>query len=52
MYEYPIYKHLIQFSHMVDANGQLKAGEHCPSGTPEAQNQTEEGKATENLVAQ
>lgn len=52
MYEYPIYKHLIQFSQMVDANGQLKAGEQFATGTPEAQNQTEEGKATDNLVAQ
>lgn len=39
MYEYPIFKHLIQFSQLVDADGILKE-----APTPPAGQQTEENK--------
>jgi len=43
MYDYPIYKHLIQFSLMVDSNGHLNSDE-IPTANPQPPKLNEEAK--------
>lgn len=47
MYDYPIYKHLIQFSQLVDKDGKLK---EVP--TPAAGLGTEENKDQNNKIGE
>lgn len=44
MYDYPIYKNLVQFSNMVDENGKLKPMTHNPATLGGHQVHVEDGK--------
>ena len=43
MYEYPIFKNLVQFSSLIDANGKLKDVPIPPSHKPEEKKNHHEG---------
>lgn len=44
MYDYPIYKNLVQFSNMVDENGKLKPMTHNPATIGGHHGHDEDGK--------